>query len=479
MGQMMARLNKEEYKGLFKLFLQRNNYALASSAFILALAAVILVIPALPASATFQQSGLTYNTDSGTKISSVGQTSAITTGQAGVFVLTYQKRTNPAVTLYALVGAKDSSVKTVEQTFGDTLSLIKGPDASINDTFLIVGDTTHDTVYLTSDTASTNDTLSYTLSIANWGNGADNIGLVVDTIWLSSAGADTTSTGRFSYQFFGKNGDTLTNVLTSVQQETGRVALTSSSGTAETAMLRIYTKGTVNADTLRVAVRAMANNMTGRVGPNNKEANSYVGLNGVRYGGSGNAMTFVEVSVSGPLLRLAEIDTVFSPASLSAIASDTQRYVPGSLIVYTLWFDNDGNDTGDTVAIEYWIDTRHVRFDSQGLSALQGVSQIAAAGTHVLKGYGNIFVDSAMPTFATTGFNVALEYVNVAGAWASIKSALSPEDVARMRWTISRAGGVIGASNGDDLTIIDSAPIAPTSGGDIDMGYVRFSVVIR
>ncbi len=486
MARTKATLNKEEYKGFLKLFLQRSNCALglrlSSVLLTAALLGGLILASAVPVSATFNSNNHTYDIDSGTKLFSTGQTSAISAGQNGVFTLSFHRTNAPSTLSYALVGAGDSVTPVVAQIFGDTMAVIKGVDAggsatTVNDTFIVSGDTdgAHDTLYLTSDTAGTNDTLSYTLSIANYGNGSDSIGLIVDTVWLSAA--DTTTTGRFSYQFFNKRGDTLTTVLTATQQETGLIGISPTAATAETAMLRIYTKGTVNADTIRVAVRAMANNGTGRV--DTAEVNSYRGLNGIRYGGSGNAATYIEVAVSGPLLRLAETDTVFSPVALSATASDTQRYIPGSLIVYTLWFDNDGNDTGDTIGVEYWIDTRHVRFDSQGLSQLNGVSQVAAAGTYVIKGYGNIFLDSAMPTFSNTGFRVAVEYVNAAGAWADIKTAPTPEAVARIRWTISRNGGVIGASNGDDINTIDSAPMAPTSSGDVDMGFVRFSVVIR
>ncbi|MBI4179943.1 hypothetical protein HY522_11040 [bacterium] len=461
---------------MFKLFLQRNNYAPLR----LLLAGILLAGLFLPVDAAhalyISINGRPVNIDSGTAIRSQGLREPISaaTHGAGVFNLSFFNEGNSTDTQFALVA--DSPVSFVAPIYGDTLSLLNGDNL-----VAIPGDGLYDTVYLTTDTAANGDTLSYVLRLTSHANTLDTLGLIVDTIWLSGSVTAGDTSGRFSYQFFDSAGETLTAVLTRTHQGTGLVPL--SANHSGTATIRIYTTGTVDADTIRVAVRAYANNGSGRIPGSSREVAAYRGFNGIKYGGNGNDATHIDVTVSGPLIYVAKADTVFAPVSLGGAtgvdAADTQRYVPGALVVSTIWFDNDGTDTSDTITIEDWIDTRHVRFDSAGLSAIVGVAgQIAASGTHVLSGYGNIFTDSAMPTFAA-GFGVTIQYVNGAGVWANLTAATPLEAVARLRWTIFRAGGVVGAHNGDAMGTVDAAPLAPTASGDADMGFVRYSVVIR
>ncbi|OGH59167.1 MAG: hypothetical protein A3G34_02470 [Candidatus Lindowbacteria bacterium RIFCSPLOWO2_12_FULL_62_27] len=477
--------NKEEYKGLLKLFLQRNNFT--PLVCLLAFGLVSLFI--LPANAVFfnYSSGSTgaYNTDSGTAIRSEGQSSAITP-TPGSFGLTYY-RANVKVaantdTRYGVVGPADSSSPRVKAIYGDTLSVLSGPSTP-NDTVVIAGTSDFDTVYLTADTAVSGDVLTYVLAVTNYGNAADTIGLIVDSAWTRGAGTDT-STGRFSYQFFDRTGAALTGILTLAHQDTAKVALKADTG-VETASLKIYTAGASNADTVRMFVRAFANNGSGRAMATSGEVAPYVGLNGVKYGGSGNASTFFEVTVSGPLVRLAKFDTVFAPVSLGgatgAAVDDTQHYVPGAMLVYTIWFDNDGNDTADTIVIEDWIDTRHLRFDSAGLSQLRGVAQIAASGALADSFYGNIYADSRMPNIGGAVFSISIQYSSGGDSFAGLTEATPLESVGRLRWTIGRVGtrGVVGANNGDDVEAVDLPPVAAGAASDVDMGYVRFAVVIR
>lgn len=489
--EVKASYNKEEYKGFLKLFLQRNNYAL-----VVCLLAFALIFPvAAPAAAGFLVAGYQYNTSAGTAIRSVGQSSPINFGDTpGVFSASYFKQKSSVAlandTQYGLVGVNDSSTKYVMAIYGDTMSVIgvSGVASNPNDTVLIRGsnDGLYDTVFLNTDTGGTNDTLSYILQVTNYGNSFDTIGLIVDTAWFGSATTDTT-TGRFSYQFFNKSGAALTGILTTAHEDTAKIGLAADTK-ADTLMLRIYTRGTVNADTVRIAVRAFANNATGRFrGTTGKEAAPYFGNNYIKYGGSGNAAAYFEVTVTGPLIRLAKTDTVFAPVSLGgatgAAADDTQQYVPGSMIVYTIWFDNDGTDTTDTIVVEDWVDTRHLRFESAGLSQLIGSAQIAAARGYLDSGYGNIFVDSAMPSIAGAQFKVGIQYSAGGDSMTALTAATPLESVARVRWIITRDAvgtrGVVGATNGDDALNIDPAPVAPQSGPDIDMGYVRFAVTIR
>ncbi len=478
-----ANINREEYKGFFKLFLQQSNLAP-----LVCLLAFALLSAVLPAEAVFIINGKVYNTSSDSQIRSIGKSSAILASDTpGNFSLSYRRTGSVASqdTQFAVIGAKDSAARKLGQIYGDTMSVIgvfrntptEGVDLSVNDTYIIAGDTLYDTVFVSRDTGTTSDTVSYILSITNYSNGFDTIGLVVDTAWSNQSTGETSGTGRFSYQIFSKTGAPLTGILTYVQQETGLIGV--GSNEAATAVIRVYTTGAVNADTVRLAIRAMANNGTGRYPNSLSEVGSYRGFNGIKYGGSGNAAAYVEVTVSGPLVRLAKTDTVFSPVALSGDARDTQRYVPGSMVVFTLWFDNDGTDAADTLAIEDWLDTRYVRFDSAGLTILKNISgQAAAAGKFVDSNYGNIFADSAMPT-GGTGCKVALEYVAATGAWTTLDKSTSLESVSRIRWIITRSGGTLGATNGDDAGTIDAEPIQAGASTDADMGYVRYSVVIR
>lgn len=468
-------LNKEEYKGLFKLFLQWSN--LAAFVCLLALGAFLSpFVQPLPADAAYTAGGYIYNTDSGTVVRNQGYSSALNNDitPPGSFSLSYFKpgKKVGVDTQFGIVG--DSSTRIVRAIYGDTLSI----DSAGKIVYILgTNDGVYDTVYLTYDTAAkVGETRTFILSFTNHANTADTLGLIVDTAWYKQQ-LDTL--GTFSYQFFNKSGDTITRVLYAPQEDTGRVGLMANE--FGTAVLRIFTKGTSPGDTLLVAVRAYANNTTGRFpGTPSAEVNAYRGFNGVRYGGSGNAAAYIQVLISGPVVRYAKTDTVFSPVALVGGATDTQNFIPGSLVVYTVWFDNDGNDTGDTIYIEDWIDTRFLRFDSQGLSSQIGnATQIAAAGTYVINRYGSIFTDSAMPTFATTGWNVQIQYYNAAGGLSDLKTAPSPDAVGRIRWVISRAGGVTAPNNNDDPGKVESAPIAPTAGADVDVGFVRFSVIIR
>lgn len=485
-----ATLNKEEYKGLFKLFLQWSNCVRCLPVLCLAFAQLFFV-PA--ASAEFFVSGRTvgYNTDSGAKIRNEGKTTAIApaTLQQGEFTLTYFKQNRQAAaiaagnsdTQFGVIAPADSPApRTILAVYGDTLTVLAGAgNNTVNDTVIsnAVYDSfglVYDTIYLNVDTVGIKDTLNYIFSVANYANAFDTIGLIVDTAW-SRYGADTL--GNFQYQFFDSRGLPLTGVLYGVQEDTARLGL--GPNEAETVMLRIYTATNVAGDTVRAAIRAYANNATGRFPGASAEVFSYTGFNGVNYGGDGNDATFIDVTASGPVIRYAKDDTVFSPIAVYG-SSDTQRYIPGSLIVYTIWFDNDGNDTSDTIVIDDWIDTRYLRFDSAGLSQLQGLTQVSASGAHIDSGYGAIFRDSAMPSFGT-GFRVNLYYsAGAATPVTPLTAATRLENVGRIRWEIGRTGGVVGASNGDDVNNVDSLNLNPgLTAADVDRGYVRFSVVIR
>lgn len=485
MGMRATEYNKEEYKGLFKLLLQRSNFAL----FVCLFAAVLgLLVPA-PADATFLVTGNNYphNTDADSVIRNPGQASAILpSATSGVFNLSYFRQPTASFpkpeldTKYASV--TDSPSDKIQAIYGDTLILISAPSA-IHDSFLISGTSLYDTVYLSTDTTTLGDTVTYIFSVTNYANTRDTLGLIIDTAWTLMSGSDSPTPGKFTYQFFNRKGDTLTGVLSYVQQDTGRISLAANA--AETVILRIYGNASAAGDTVRAAVRAYANNATGRWPGSNVEVAPYRGFNKVKYGGDGNAAQYVEVTVSGALIRLAQTDTVFSPVALTGGAADTQVYVPGALIVSTIWFDNDGNDTADTITIEDWIDTRHLRFDTAGLSALKNQTdpglKAAAPQGYIDSNYGNIFIDSAMPGITGgAGYRVQVEYVGAAGTWTSLTAATPAESVARIRWVISRVGGVIGATNGDNAIAIDAININPAMNvTDIDRGFVRFSTVIR
>lgn len=361
-------------------------------------------------------------------------------------------------TVYAFVDTHASGLSfNIEQIFGDTVSVVGGDSENFDETY----------VDLTGRSF-------WELSVNNYSNGTDVIHLKITKAWAGRAGggfgADTI--GGFRYQFVDSRGVAFSTPYDSYGMSAGTIALgPDRSGTVG---LRILTTGdgAKDGDTIRVIASAVAQYGIGT------KARAYQGDNGgfvgdtptldFRYGGSGNDSVTLDLRITNStIMHIAKADTVFSPISLSSNPQDTQHYIPGARVVYTVWFDFDGPQATDTVQITDWIDTRYLKFDTAG---------IRYAGVQ----YGSVHNDSAFP--AGGAVNVRVAVAGSSGSFTQISdtSVFDLNSVAQVRWTISRNGGVLNPHDGDDsITSADTAPVAPNAASDTDMGYVRFSVIIK
>lgn len=409
----------------------------------------------------------TAGTDIGYALAPDGQNVTMP-GQTGIFFFKFNS------TIDSLYGVREftSVTRMVDTIFSDTLVLSSENTGTPGDTVRFV---------------SVGDTAAYILSVTNLGNTTDSIGFVLDTIVVKGYEGQDTAAG-WSYQFYKSTGDVLGSRMYRREQDTVFIRL--STAASDTIILRVFQEGAPNTSAISFRFRSYVANGNAR----KFAVKAYRGFDGDTYGGDGHDSITLYAEISIPTeVRVSKSDTVFSPVSLGrgisqSFADDTQHYVPGAIVVYTIWFDQDSTDTTDTVIIEDWIDTRYVRFDSGGLRSLLGdPTQIAAAGTYVVNSYGNIFVDSGMPLDTSTAapqYNVQLEYYN-AGSLTPLTPSVDPNKVGRIRWSIMKNSGnrqVLGAHNynsGDAQGSADAAPLAVGAGTDIDMGYVRFSVVIR
>ncbi|MBI4179942.1 hypothetical protein HY522_11035 [bacterium] len=445
-------------------------YALTVSA---ALAFTLVAAPAVFAAddTNLTTAGITKPAPGGMGLTlSVANGVSVTTPtQAGASYFNVNKVTDST---FALSTPVNPIIRRVDTIYSDTITLA-GENAGANPTT----DTTRK--------VKIGDTAVYVLMLANLGNVSDSIGIVIDSATVAdSRGVDTMFSWSIhvrdsSNAFLGivrtRGLDTFFVKLAAFRAETFSLRAVADSRAAETSWINFRVRTYVGGgNPARFAVQA------------------YRGFNGDTYGGDGHDSITLFAQLEAPSrLRVSKADTVFSPVSLGrgtslTLGDDTQHYIPGAIVVHTIWFDNDDTGTVDTVVIEDWIDTRAALFDSAGLSFPAGANpQNAAAGTYVLNAYGNIFVDSAMPTNAAGGaFNVRIEYRTdtATPGWAALTPSVARAKVGRIRWTISQSGSaapLVAGNNGDGEVSIDPAPLSIRAAADSDMGYVRYAVVLR
>lgn len=384
--------------------------------------------------------------------------------------------------LFKISSSLDSSYALRSATYNP---VIRRVDTTYSDTIALTPENT--TANPTTDTTRKvlkGDTTAFILFLTNLGNSTDSFGLSIDTAVVDGyGGLDTMFT--WSIHYYDSRGVFIGKVHTR-GRDTGFIRL--AAGRTETFAIKVYADSNAfDTSSISFTFTAYAANGNAR----KFAMRAYRGLNGETYGGDGHDSISLFVQLKPlTILRVSKADTVFSQQTLGRGTSDgnlddTQHYVPGAIVAHTLWFDNDDSNTIDTqIVIEEWIDTRYVRFDSAGVGGL-GAGQAAAAGAYVNAKYGNIFVDSGMPTNATgSTFDVRVDYY-VAGVRTLLTADVPGENVGRIRWTISRVGGtkaLLGAHNsssGDASNSSDSAPLAIGAATDSDLGYVRYSVVIR
>jgi len=427
----------------------------------LSLGLMTAVIP--PAAIAADTGATTRNTPGGT-----GLVLTVADGVGNVFPQAggFFNKLNRTDTAFTLRGAS-TVIRSVDTIFSDTigLTLDDGQTAGDTDRKVVQG-----------------DTATFILSVTNLGNTVDSIGFVIDTVTVNGyTGLDTMSSWSISFtdssgrqignRIYTRGLDTAFIKLSPNRMETFAVKV-SDSGSPETSWINFRVQSYVSfGNSTKFAVRA------------------YRGLNGDTFGGDGHdsITLFVDLIPISKLLGF-KADTVFSPLSLGGTngnsKTDTQHYVPGAIVVNTLWFDNDDSSAFDTIVLEDWIDTRYVQFDSAGLRRLIGQSgQVSAAGPFVSGGYGNIFIDSGMPAITGAKFNVKLEYYKGSGLQA-LTPTVALADVGRIRWTISNLSptdttSVRGHNSSGAGESPTDAPVAFGASTDIDMGYVRYAVVIR
>lgn len=357
-------------------------------------------------------------------------------------------------------------------------------DTTYSDTIDLTADNTNVTNPTTDTTRSMQrgETATYVLALTNRGNAIDSIGLVVDSAVVDGyTGLDTMP--NWSVLFFDSRGVEFGKVLTR-GRDTFYLKL--AAGKAETLTIKAYADSAAfESSTILFTLRTYV----GNANPRQFAIKAYRGLNGETYGGDGHdSITFFVKLKIPSQLRVSKADTAFAPASLGsglsdAILTDTQHFIPGAILVRTIWFDNDDTASVDTqIVLDEWIDTRFLKFDTAGVRGL-GSFQVAAAKAFKDSDYGNIFVDSAMPRNATGAvqYDVRLQYYTSTGL-APLTVSTQPDSIGRIRWTITKVsgvGGLVGGTNGDAQGSIDAAPIGLGAASDSDMGYVRYAVIIR
>ncbi|MBI4178143.1 dienelactone hydrolase family protein [bacterium] len=152
------------------------------------------------------------------------------------------------------------------------------------------------------------------------------------------------------------------------------------------------------------------------------------------------------------------------------------RDMPGRLLVYTLWAENDGNCAPDSVEIIDYLDT--------GVAA-----EFQPSGT-----YGDLFTDSRMPDWGAT-FDVGVEYStrDDSTVFLPVTRSTPEADIGALRWQFHFTGGDTsglghcGNSNpflapdnrNDDRRVLDGFDTSFGAPADADAAYVRFAVRVR
>lgn len=392
---------------------------------------------------------------------------AVTTPtQAGA---TFFKLTTGIDTAYALRTAVNPYIRHADTIFSDTIDLTAANTGQFPTT-----DTTRK--------MQRGETATFVLALANAGNSTDSIGLVVDSAIVDGyTGLDTMP--NWSISFYDSRATRIGTIFTR-SRDTFFMRL--AAGKSETLTVKAYADSSAfETSTIRFTLRTYVGNGN----PRQFAVKAYRGLNGDTYGGDGHdSITFFVTLKAPSALRVSRADTAFAPLSLGngvsdAILSDTQHFIPGAMLVRTIWFDNDDTAAVDTqVVIEDWIDTRFLKFDTAGVRGLAS-PQVSVARAFVDSNYGNIFTDSAMPRNVTGAaqFDVRVQYYTSTGL-APLSASTNPDSVGRLRWTITKRAGVgslVGGNYNDAQGSIDPAPTALGAAADSDMGYVRYAVIIR
>jgi|GEM_PF-1458837 len=89
---------------------------------------------------------------------------------------------------------------------------------------------------------------------------------------------------------------------------------------------------------------------TGYSGSGSGLGSTYTGANDLTYGGIGAGVPDFDVTVNAPIMSLTRISTIESPEHYTGWGGD-HDFVPGSLLVFTLTYTNEGTGDGSNISI--------------------------------------------------------------------------------------------------------------------------------
>lgn len=233
----------------------------------------------------------------------------------------------------------------------------------------------------------------------------------------------------------------------------------------------------------------------------------YIGDNDTHYGRGGaedSVSAFVYVATA--IVRVTKRDSVFAPMSYRAIVdngSDTtgraRDTVPGATIVYTIYYDNDGNRRADSLTFIDFLDS-NVDFSADTLYASNAADDtyFASNGVDTRLSHNRVGYNAPGDTMIIVEFasRAAPTTFNQETLWASggspaQNSVIETVGAIRIRWSsatvkdpslrrdqideLSYTGSAM-----DPLDRGDSNFITTTGSSDSgDAGRIRFAVVIR
>lgn len=263
---------------------------------------------------------------------------------------------------------------------------------------------------------------TYTLNVTNYSNQSDTIKVTTDTTSVTGASKDSVT--------IKVNGTTIWQNGSAAFPAVALGILAPGASTSVTVTMSHDTPGVLGITD--AVIRTKANNGAGG------DAGGYIGNNGDNYAGFGDDTAFLSVNVKEvKILMAVEQSLQALPASYNGPTGDT---IPGSTLMYTIRYDNDGNDTGLGFTINTKIPLNTV--------LVSGVS-----------------TDTTLQT-PHTG---ALATVTVTDDSGVVVGDTDP-NARRIKWTFNLG---VGANLGDANGTVDA------SVADVDAGYMQFKVYIK
>ena len=327
----------------------------------------------------------------------------------------------------------DASVANTADTFGDLVvqyqavsggaNIYATPASAANvNVSNIFGNQFSDT-YLSTIVVS-GDTAWYSLTITNKGNASD-------TIFFDSS----------SFNFLGALGADSIQVSFWNAAQTAKITNTSmlAAEASEVVYVAVYfANGLNNGDSMNFIVRAIANNGLGG------DTGGYIGANSTGYAGDGDDTILLSAEISSAIPAIYVSKSVqVDNTGLVGFDGDTANVVPGSVLLYSIRYDNDGDGSGYNVAIIAYIPEN------------TDLDTATAAMT--------------MPDTNNVG-SVVIEFSNDGSTW----STSAPANVNRIRWTLTNPVLANNNSEGTDTVGVVDGDIQ-----DADSGRFQYRVIVK